>query len=518
MTRPDPHPDPDPGLVDRLAKVLSAHEAMAKVDAKAYRLVFRHACGKVASNLKRQVRAGTEQLPPVTQFVAGPNPVMGRTPHHVVTSALVDRLLKHTAWDMIRSEDRAIEIAEAIKELEQWEFIRTLVGGQDILDTGRALQASITGLRKVLGGHIGELAARISKCQPAELDQYRVLVDQAENYLRDWDRVVRAATGSIKKVIDDEAWKAVYDEEASTRIALARGAANVVAGLLNVTVAVGKVAYPAPGVAAGGSAVQAGIGMANKKADQLLRDHDIAELEKKHANNPDFPFEKLNQNVFAMAERIAAKQVQNTASIMNALAIPGSEIPGWTIIRNGIESIIGAYYKARVEAAQRSFGAKTSGLEQLKEFLKEKVWEPGFEGFKEKLAELVGEQIKQLGEQEKAEFAESAAKTVGQVQEAVKAHEAVKGHEVGKALAGAGEAAGKSAAEVVGEFAKGFAITSAENVAIKVAGFVLQKVLARMPIQMAEVVTGDDLKDIKDMMTGYDNALQEVQTGLDEYA
>jgi hypothetical protein len=519
------------GLIDYLVDKITngGHEAVASLNARARALLVSQAYEKHAKELAGDAKRATvhHEAP---ERMAGPLPTYTKVDREDLAltkrlfynerDEIATRIRQKYEGNLWRADNATAKVVAEIAKLDEWEFIRQLTGGQKIIRAGVTLSDLSDQIMTAVGTNMVGLVDAVMRVPDENFVELHRLRDTAVNldgYLHRYNVALNEAIEYAAVMLDREAWNAVVDQNGSK---LGKGVIDGVFLVLSGIVAAGTAAAagaPIRGIAPIGATVQAALGMAQDKARQLERDRQRGKLRKELG--PNFPYEEMNRKVTAMAERVAAKQKQNVKTVMNMVSIGGSEVPGWPLIRTAVESIIDAYYNARVTMLKRALH-QADILEQVEDFAKEDAREAFLDISKHQIAEGVGEQLKEkiaeLSEEHKEEFAAKAREVIGETTK----HE---GHGAGAAEAGkeaakeGAEATHQTAGQVVGGIAENIGIALAENLAIMLVGKIIEQILASLPIEMAEIVTGYDIKDMRKLLESRLDSIAKGQTDESAY-
>jgi hypothetical protein len=376
-------------------------------------------------------------------------------------------------------------LSAKIAELtERYEWITLLAGGQQLVSTGQQLQAQADVLFPLLRRLIGEVLGNAGKAvDETQLQEARDLVANLHGPYIQYNTIVREVVRHANGIIDLEAWKAVVEENPQSKITNAT--VNGVATVLSTLVAIAQKASPMVwGVGAGGAALQLTIAEGKQKVLKWVRDRDIEELKRAvAASGADvgaYAFDKLNDNLALMAKRVLSVQKEHTSRVFMLIGVPMGEFQTvWAPLSTALVAFINAYYEARVDKLQKlmirqGLAKKPAGfIDAAKEWFEDTVQEIGVERAKEGVAEVLVT--------------------------------------AGKALTEAGEKAARAMADWASVELPDIALKGAEslvtNLIIKFAAKVLSLAIAKMPIAIAQPISGDAMLQMKADLTALQDTI-----------
>lgn len=453
--------------------------------------------GRGADRLEQRIRRETQ--PPTRRVTDddGSEPAEGevnllpQTDLQIRASKLASRLTKGAqAGKLFQSDNVALALADSISALgARFEFIRVLPGGQELLNQGKELSSIADRLMTALTQNFGMLANSIMAAEnDKQLDEYSKQVNDIDKYFAAYDGIIGSVLEALRLLIVQEAWNAAIQKPSGTTAKLASAAAVALSGILG---AVRAAAPPGLGIGALASTGQAIISDIDSRMQRLLRNLEIME---RIGTDPLFPLGELNKNMHLVAARVRDKQKQNVKKAFNILAIPAAEgVPGWALLRIGIEGVIDSYYSARVDKLEKKLaeeaGHKVDKVDEIKdaivEFGKEDATEHLVVACKKTIADKAGEIASELME----------------------------GAKEGKGRETLVEVARAVNAEFFLEAAKEAATEFGEALLVQLVVRVGQAIMAECEISTAQAVSGDDFTSMLDLTDGYQIAMAQAATG-----
>lgn len=254
-----------------------------------------------------------------------------------------------------KTVDMVKAVAEEVRKLGSLEFVKITSSGSRVLSSAGTLEANaqyvvdhdmtnvvkmIVGIDAAIETHDTEKLTRLVAELP---DSARALAPKYYELGAD----AKLAVDNAVKMLDEEALKAWVLENpdlASKALAKALSAADLLIELAN------EFTPPQfkPVVSVAGALKKVVIDRQLMASDAHRQ---VRIQQKSHVKG--FGFSLANEDKTLMAKRVAAKQKANFKAVLDVIAIASDQIPGWTLIRTGLEAAGNGYFDRRVELAQQ---------------------------------------------------------------------------------------------------------------------------------------------------------------------
>jgi hypothetical protein len=291
------------------------------------------------------------------------------------------------------------QVVTFLKGLQKFEFLRASLSGIQLATYADRMQGQFDKLKEGRK-RLDAVDAKLGESLKADADvdaarhALREFERSAKSFLNDIEQASKNATSvgeQIPKIINREALAAYFEQHPTEGM---KQAEQVDKAASFVVSAAGKFVPPGYGWITG--LVDTARDVAARSAREALKKAAGAEYSVK--NMPGSVFDKFTQDPLMMARALNASIKANLGTLLTAIGIGGENIPGWSIISEGIKTCVEGWLDKRIEDAEKAIAAaknpkltgdslKEKVAEVLKDFrndakkgLKEKFEDGGFWG------------------------------------------------------------------------------------------------------------------------------------------